>query len=140
MKGLTICQPYAELIARGDKFVENRTWDHPHRGPLAVHAGKSRCWLREADVAAYPDMAFGAIVAVCTLDNCLHIDALREQAATDQRLWRATQHVHTEGPYCFLLTDIVRLRDPVPARGYLGLWGLDTALATDLLNEWRDRH
>jgi hypothetical protein len=27
MKVLTICQPYAELIARGDKRIENRKRD-----------------------------------------------------------------------------------------------------------------
>lgn len=56
MKALTICQPYAELICRADesedgrrgkrfKLVENRTWATKYRGPLAIHAGKSRKFL-----------------------------------------------------------------------------------------------
>ena len=36
---ITIRQPYAELIARGVKRVENRTWSSKYRGPLAIHAG-----------------------------------------------------------------------------------------------------
>jgi hypothetical protein len=44
-KALTICQPYAELIARGEKVIENRTWPTSYRGPLLIHAGKSREWL-----------------------------------------------------------------------------------------------
>lgn len=35
MKALTIHQPYAELIRRGEKVIENRTWPTSYRGPLA---------------------------------------------------------------------------------------------------------
>lgn len=45
MKAITICQPYAELIACGEKRVENRTWPTNHRGMLYIHAGKNRSWL-----------------------------------------------------------------------------------------------
>lgn len=45
MKALTVCQPYASLIARGKKRVENRTWSTSYRGHLYIHAGKSRKWL-----------------------------------------------------------------------------------------------
>lgn len=51
MKALTISQPYASLIARGEKFVENRRWPTPYRGPLAIHAGKG-------PIAPDPDFAF----------------------------------------------------------------------------------
>lgn len=56
MKALTICQPYPHLICTpqsdlkdGDvrKRVENRTWGTSHRGPLLIHAGRSKAWLRE---------------------------------------------------------------------------------------------
>jgi hypothetical protein len=42
MRALTILQPWAEMIARGVKRIENRTWRTSHRGPLTTHAGKSR--------------------------------------------------------------------------------------------------
>jgi len=35
---LTICQPYAWLIIKGIKPVENRTWATTYRGPLFIHA------------------------------------------------------------------------------------------------------
>lgn len=43
MKALTIFQPYAWLIVKGIKPVENRTWSTRHRGPLLIHAGAK--WL-----------------------------------------------------------------------------------------------
>jgi hypothetical protein len=64
MKALTICQPYAHLIVRGEKRVENRTWPTRYTGPLAIHAGKSRQWLSPGDVPAFElkgdPLVFGA--------------------------------------------------------------------------------
>lgn len=41
MKALTIDAPWAWAIVHGYKRVENRSWRTNHRGPLAIHAGKS---------------------------------------------------------------------------------------------------
>jgi ASCH domain len=38
MKALTIRQPWAELILRGRKPFELRTWRTKYRGPLVIHA------------------------------------------------------------------------------------------------------
>ena len=38
MKALSVRQPWAWLIVRGYKTIENRTWPTNHRGPLAIHA------------------------------------------------------------------------------------------------------
>ena len=35
---LTIRQPYAWLVVKGFKPVENRTWSTTYRGPLFIHA------------------------------------------------------------------------------------------------------
>jgi len=41
IKAITIHQPYASLIAWGEKRYETRSWSTPYRGPIAIHAGKS---------------------------------------------------------------------------------------------------
>ena len=33
MKALSVPQPWAEVIARGEKTIEVRTWSTKHRGP-----------------------------------------------------------------------------------------------------------
>jgi hypothetical protein len=38
MKALSVRQPYAYLILKGIKRIENRTWSTNYRGPLAIHA------------------------------------------------------------------------------------------------------
>jgi hypothetical protein len=45
MKTLSIRQPYATLVCKGIKNVENRTWNTKYRGKLLIHAsGKSLAW------------------------------------------------------------------------------------------------
>ncbi len=40
MKAITIWQPWASLIACGNKKYETRSWATKYRGPIAIHAGK----------------------------------------------------------------------------------------------------
>lgn len=45
MKTLSIRQPFASLICRGIKTIENRTWKTDYRGKLLIHAsGKPLAW------------------------------------------------------------------------------------------------
>lgn len=126
MKALTICQPYAELIARGEKRVENRTWPTLYRGPLAIHAGKSREWLdgeTDAELLELYGCAleFGAVVATCTLADCIKLGDIQRGHYGLTQPWLRS-HEHTNGPYCFLLLDVKRLDRPIPYRGMQGLW------------------
>lgn len=125
MKALTICQPYAELIVRGDKPIENRTWPTAYRGPLVIHAGKSRAWLGDddEDAALYAvdtrAIPFGAIVGVARLVACLKID---DVSPWPNRWRHLRDHEHAHGPWCWVLEDIKRAAQPIPCRGAQGLW------------------
>ena len=45
MKTIFIRQPFASLICRGIKTIENRSWDTTYRGKLLIHAsGKPVAW------------------------------------------------------------------------------------------------
>lgn len=143
MKALTICQPYAELIRRGTKRVENRIWSTGYRGFLYIHAGKSRDWLtldfeRENDVSyAIPlsQMSFGAVVATARLIDCVHIDRVGTSFLADKYPW-LEDHEHTEGPWCWIL-DNVNPIGPWPWKGAQGLFEIDPdalgKVANDLL-------
>lgn len=137
MKAITICQPYAHLIVTGAKRVENRTWPTRYRGPLLIHAGKSRDWLDvqyddagcEYD-AAYnihiDTMDFGAIVGRAVLADCVHRDTITADAMKGCGLavrypW-LDKHEHAEGPWCWVLVDVLRLEQAVPWRGAQGLF------------------
>ena len=134
MKALTIVQPFAHLIAAGAKRVENRSWPTSHRGPLAIHAGKARTYNGEsvADLARDDDidpakLAFGAVVAVVDLVDCVElisggIDRDRTPAWAMQKYPWLDGHVHREGPVCWVLANLRRLADPIQVKGAQGLW------------------
>lgn len=126
MKALTICQPYAELIARGDKRVENREWPTRYRGPLLIHAGQSRSWLdgwtdAELEKEYGRKIEFGAIVAKCILIDCLDIELIERGNYRKQYPW-LEDHAHTNGTWCWILEEVERLPAPIPWRGAQGLW------------------
>lgn len=130
MKALTICNPYAHLIAIGEKFVENRTWFTRYRGVLAIHAAKSKSWLGPNDTTRWPDMSYGGIVATCRLAWCFRIDQVRDIREMHPDLaQRILEHKYTEGPWCWGLADVRRLPLPVPMPGQRGVWDVDPEVA-----------
>lgn len=130
MKALTICQPYAELIARGDKPIENRTWPTHYRGPLLIHAGKSRAWLGDDDEEAalygvnVAEISFGAIIARANLVGCFAVD---DPAAWPYAFSHLRAHEHAYGPWCWILTNVERI-DPLPYRGAMGVFDVPDSI------------
>ena len=121
MRALTICQPYAHLIAIGEKRVENRRWRTSYRGPLVIHAGKSHSWLSGGDSERYPDMVFGGIIAIADLAACWHIEDICDRQPPPPFAWVA-HHAHTEGPWCWVLPTAEWLDVPLMCSGARGLW------------------
>jgi activating signal cointegrator 1 len=84
---LTLTQPWATLVAIGEKRVETRSWGTKYRGPLAIHAAKGfPKWAREvcrtepfervlwiAGYRLFEDLPLGVVIATAHLDDCLPI-------------------------------------------------------------------
>lgn len=137
MKAITICNPYPELIMRGDKRVENRNQNWFYRGQVLIHAGASHKFLRldpsgTMDKCGIPlaEMKFGFILGVADIVDCVRPIAYQNGATSapifggltcEKYPWLST-HPHAEGPYCLILDNVKRFRTPIPARGMLGLW------------------
>lgn len=117
-KALTVIQPFAHFIALPEthpehKRIENRRWATGYRGPLLIHAGLNRSWLDFEEVTTYPDMVFGAAVALVDVVGCCGLDKLPAPYVG---------HKHAEGPFCWLLANVRPLARPVPCSGAQGLW------------------
>jgi len=136
MMALTISQPFASLIASGEKWIENRTWYTPYRGPLAIHAGKGTQYLTAKELRQYPS---GCIVAVARLVACVRIGAIQFNDAmpahrkcivpgTTKNWSEVARHKHVEGPWCWILEDVVKLETPVPLRGAMGLFSVSSSI------------
>jgi hypothetical protein len=135
MKALTLWEPWASLIASGDKLIETRSWETKYRGKLLITAAARK--LDEGDKIearnllksiGYTDgdsfkINLGKVVALCDLDDCMcmsqnFIDAQIEK----ERLvgnWQL-------GRYAWILKDVVDLRDKaISIKGKQGLWTPD---------------
>ena len=135
MKALTISQPYASLIASGEKWIENRTWWTSYRGPLAIHAGRGKQYLSGAELTKF---VTGAVVAIADLVAAISLAPLRvgRRSGVLDKLGISVESVlsnpHAEGPVLWILRDVRKLRVPMPCQGSQGLWDWDGAPACDL--------
>lgn len=142
MKGLTLTQPWATLIALGAKRIETRSWQTSYRGELAIHAGKglgefdseAELWIRcltdpfraalTAGGYANPGhLPRGKIVAVVNLDSIWRlmaggIEGFSPQPPANELAFGN----YAPGRFGFLLTDSRPLPEPIPCRGALSLW------------------
>lgn len=137
MKAITIHQPWATLIALGEKQFETRSWATKYRGPLAIHAAKKvdkeicqkEPFRRVLSKHAYTadNLQTGVIVATCLLTECyqVHTHVGFYALVGDQN------HVidgneyefgwYGLGRYARELTTVKQI-EPIQAEGQQGLW------------------
>ena len=142
MKAVSLCQPYASLIAAGVKTIETRGWAPP-KGlmgqRIAIHAAKA---IETADVrgrsrhdliaAALNDPEWeknvprGAVVCTAVLDSA----ALVTGSEQDGQATAANRHPvpvdewgdFGPGRWLWFLRDVEPVDPPAPARGHQGFW------------------
>lgn len=124
MNCLTVCQPWAWAIFHG-KDIENRGWLMTHRGPLLIHAGKSRDWLHHGlaflrSVGLEPgpgELIYGAILG--------QVDVVDSGPANAPR-FHGNQWA--SGPMCIKLANPVRFRFPIPYLGKQGIFRVPNSI------------
>jgi hypothetical protein len=150
MKALTLYQPWATLIALGVKRIETRSWSTSYRGPLAIHAGmhfpvaNRRLVLQEpfrtilGPTMSRSCLPSGKIVAVADLVEVVRIGEYHRVIDTqpvadggpgvkfavpppEESPERACGD-YTPGRWAWLLANVRRLVEPIPAQGARGLW------------------
>lgn len=115
MKALTIKQPYASLVWRGEKSVEWRSWSTTHRGDLLICAGAQ--WadgeytVPEESLTMFP---LGVALCVVRLVDVVPMSRAHLEAATLDDL------PEPQG-YAWLL-DRIREVERVRVRGKPGIF------------------
>ncbi|OBZ15145.1 ASCH domain-containing protein [Bacillus sp. FJAT-26390] len=141
MKVITIIQPWATLIAIGEKHFETRSWPTKHRGPIAIHAGKKidreACEQKEikATLEAHgytiDNLPTGAIVATGTISECYKTrqygmsDFVELTSDSGIKSIDGPEFVfgdYSTGRFAWEITGVDQLREPIPAKGQQGLW------------------
>jgi len=108
MKALSVKQPWANMIASGEKMIETRTWMTSFRGPILIISSKQP----RIEPA-------GCVVAVATLTDCRPMTRRDERAACC-RIYPNAKAWVLEG---------IRRVEPVPMRGALGLFDCPLEIA-----------
>lgn len=134
MKALSIKQPWAWLICKGFKGVENRTWKLPKNFEVPqriyVHTGLSKSEMTKATYAsilyklagqqamelmiAYERLPFGAIIGEVDIVGC--------KFRFGEELDRLYSVWHAPGMYGFLLRNPVLYKYPRSCKGKLGFF------------------
>jgi activating signal cointegrator 1 len=138
MKAITLTQPWATLVALGEKKLGTRGWQCYYGGPLAIHAAKTYkkreyadlvhsepfySSLRPGGVYCDPLAVLGHVIAISSVVRCLRIDSewQREYPLTEKE-----KAFGNFGParFVWILGPVQRIV-PVPAVGKQLLWDWD---------------
>ncbi|MBK9755892.1 MAG: ASCH domain-containing protein [Nannocystis sp.] len=116
MRALSIRQPWIELILRGEKDVENRSWNTRHRGPLLLHASRTIETIKARE-HGLSDFITGCILGVVDVRDCTKEVRSR---------W------HISGHFGWYLTNPRRFGTPIPYRAKVGLFHVNDELLGDV--------
>ena len=127
MKAITLHQPWVSLIAIGAKEYETRSWAHPYRGTLAIHAGKTlgvvhdgwiRDWVQPLGIRDVRTLPTGAVLCVCELTAIYETAKLLPHLGEQEKAFGN----FSPGRYAWRLKVVDVFDPPIPARGQQGLW------------------
>jgi activating signal cointegrator 1 len=150
MKVLSLLQPFATLVVIGAKKIETRSWDTKYRGQLLIHASKKYTKDQyklavdfntkygtglECDhlpvgqiigsvnlIETFPtEKAFAGAggIGFKTNDKVVVGDELRMMLISIQE---GAFGDYSPGRYGWLLSNPIKFKNCIPAKGYLGLW------------------
>lgn len=135
---LSIKQPWLFCITDGEKRVENRSWKPPASvmgQRIALHASAKHeeawsyleaCKLTGRHIGE-AEFARGAIVATAVVAGYVHVrdDGMIVEKVGDHSAVAAydpTSDPWLVGKYGWILADVQKLPEPIPAKGSLNLW------------------
>lgn len=156
IKALSLHQPWATLIALGEKRFETRDWDTKHRGWVAIHAAgqmppeaRAICmtqpFLKVLSKRGYIDgfsetkgrrtlihsLPLGAVVALAYLQDTHSTNSAALPVLLEDRPYERYFGNYNPDRYAFSFSRVVSI-DPVACRGMLGLWSWTVATVSGM--------
>ena len=150
-------QPWATLVAIGENTIETRSWGTRYRGPLVIHSAKGfprdarelcseQPYRRVLGQAGYHDeseLPLGKVIAVADLVDVMEFTRMSERevrarvARGDFPRHEADFGDFSAGRYGWVLKNVEKLDNPVPARGMLGLWEVPKSVEAEISRQAR---
>lgn len=132
MRAISIIQPWADLIVYGFKDVENRDWYREYRGPVLIHASKSKIAPRMLDLARKQfeihRIMIGGEPVISFDDLCMNarqgaiIGVAEITDWSKEMIWETAWHqVGVHGIY---LSNQKRFTTAIPYKGQLGIFDI----------------
>jgi hypothetical protein len=143
MKAISIHQPWASLIALGEKKFETRTWKPTHQGEILIHASRTfseteRLLLQQEPfktvfakhgVKYSTDLPTGVPIALATIDKVLLAEEIIHDLSDQERSFGD----YRQGRYAWLLKNITRLNNPPPLPGRQAIFDIPDQLVLPCL-------
>ena len=124
MKVLTIREPFATLIKDKVKIYETRSWKTNYRGEIYIHAAKARSNASNVNIAStYLKSQENSehIICKCLLKDCIYMDEDFINKVKKNKEEYNSGHYEI-GRYAWQLEVIEVLKEPIYAKGQLGVW------------------
>ncbi len=130
MKVISIKEPWATLIKDNKKHIETRSWRTTYRGPIYIHASKSKVPstvlnnVELMNIVGDSHMNYGKIICRANLIDCVYMT----QEFINQMRQNEQEYIcgfYEEGRYAWILSDVEELSEYIAANGHLGIWNYD---------------
>ncbi|MCE5320073.1 MAG: ASCH domain-containing protein [Bacteroidales bacterium] len=152
MKAISVKQPWASLIVRGIKDIENRTWKCPEKyigQRVLIHASANpvlnykpsetfsieqyhalsliQCKAVKKSLTDVSSIVGSVLIIACVTDR----PSIWAERAKQNRMWaNHEENFILEKPiYNWVLGYPVEFPQPIPAKGKLGIWDYPNILA-----------
>lgn len=136
IKALTIRQPWASLIIRCGKDIENRDWRSNYRGIVAIHSSAK---MDRADLEDACDLMRGFIPKFSARIFSQEIFPTGVILGTVEMIGCVTQSESPwfVGEYGFQFRNRVPFSNPITCKGALGFWTLNDELLAKCREQYR---
>ena len=123
MKAISIRQPWATLIATGEKTLELRSWKTRYRGPLLICAGKTPddIYFEFDPEEAAENLPLGVAVATVELVDVRPFDAKKDSEAA----FYEGDPSEPDPEFAWVLENPVMFEKPFHVKGKQGLFEVD---------------
>jgi hypothetical protein len=138
IKVITVYEPWASLIALGEKKIETRGWYTKYRGPLAIHAAKKYAGDISFQEPFYTALApqhdllgirfyLGCVLAICNLVDCVEVDTTYGHILKVAKPNEYAFGDYSFGRFAWKLDNVHQLTEPIKATGRQRIWNWDAA-------------
>lgn len=128
MKVLSLTEPCATLIKEKKKLIETRSWKTKYRGELYIHASATKipkAWKEDTEFMALVEgipLNYSHIICKCKLVDCIYMTKEYVEEMKSKNYQEYICGKYEEGRYAWILEDVEPLKEPIEAKGRLGIW------------------